>query len=262
MSEMMDAPRRRGRPKGTGLDDTATLVAIAQLRSVDPDLKPTTAIRKLGITDPSVVRRLRDKLKSDDFGTTPHGVANAGSLTSRSAPPSGPRKSTLTPQRAVGPLQTKVTSKLPLRKQSSSKTVQAPAITPAAQSKHDVKQPDSNVPPLKAHEQPRRHTIDQSATGTIDPPKTNQHAEQPQYNVPQPWFTLHTTGPAEDPQVEAMRLASEAATAVSRLYLHCLVHAASISPMAMALRAQTMSGQWLTAFFAQYAPAGERPRKT
>lgn len=51
----------RGRPKGTGLDDTAYLQAISGLMASNPDLKPTTAIKELGITDPSVIRRLRDK---------------------------------------------------------------------------------------------------------------------------------------------------------------------------------------------------------
>jgi hypothetical protein len=51
----------RGRPKGTGLNDAAQLQAIADLIAADPTLKPTTAIKTLGISDPSVIRRLRDK---------------------------------------------------------------------------------------------------------------------------------------------------------------------------------------------------------
>jgi hypothetical protein len=51
----------RGRPKGTGLDDSAHIAAIARRIAAEPGLKPTTAIRQLGITDPSVIRRLRDK---------------------------------------------------------------------------------------------------------------------------------------------------------------------------------------------------------
>ena len=51
----------RGRPKGTGLNDAAQLRAIAGLIAQNPDLRPTTAIKTLGITDPSVIRRLRDK---------------------------------------------------------------------------------------------------------------------------------------------------------------------------------------------------------
>lgn len=51
----------RGRPKGTGLDDTNHIEAIAGLLAANPDMKPTTAIKELGINDPSVIRRLRDK---------------------------------------------------------------------------------------------------------------------------------------------------------------------------------------------------------
>ncbi len=61
---MTDTPRPRGRPKGTGIDDRDSLRAIVTLLSRDPALKPTTAIRQSGVTDPSVVRRLREKLKA------------------------------------------------------------------------------------------------------------------------------------------------------------------------------------------------------
>ena len=54
----------RGRPRGTGLNDAAQLRAIAGLIATNPDLRPTTAIKTLGITDPSVIRRLRDKFTS------------------------------------------------------------------------------------------------------------------------------------------------------------------------------------------------------
>ncbi len=52
---------KRGRPKGSGIDDSATLREIANAISADKELKPTTAIRRLGISDPSTIRRLRDK---------------------------------------------------------------------------------------------------------------------------------------------------------------------------------------------------------
>ena len=55
---------RRGRPKGSGLDDRAQLNAIAQLLATDRSLKPTTAIKRMGVTDPSTIRRLRDKLRA------------------------------------------------------------------------------------------------------------------------------------------------------------------------------------------------------
>jgi hypothetical protein len=52
---------QRGRPKGSGIDDRARLREIAALITSQPNIKPTTAIRMLGESDPSVIRRLRDK---------------------------------------------------------------------------------------------------------------------------------------------------------------------------------------------------------
>ena len=56
---------RYGRPRGTGLDDSHQLESIAALLAANPGLKPTTAIRSLGVDDPSVIRRLRDKFRMD-----------------------------------------------------------------------------------------------------------------------------------------------------------------------------------------------------
>lgn len=58
---MSETKARRGRPKGTGIDDRARLRSIAALMFAEPGLKPTTAIKRIGITDPSIIRRLRDK---------------------------------------------------------------------------------------------------------------------------------------------------------------------------------------------------------
>ncbi len=58
---MASATARQGRPKGSGIDDSQQLARIAALLAADPKLKPTTAIRSLGIEDPSLIRRLRDK---------------------------------------------------------------------------------------------------------------------------------------------------------------------------------------------------------
>lgn len=52
---------RRGRPKGSGIDDSRRLREIAAMIVDDPELKPTTAIKNTGICDPSTIRRLRDK---------------------------------------------------------------------------------------------------------------------------------------------------------------------------------------------------------
>jgi hypothetical protein len=75
----------RGRPKGTGLNDAAQLRAIAGLLAEQPDLKPTTAIKKLGINDPSVIRRLRDKYHSME--TDLIAELKAGAVSAREALP-------------------------------------------------------------------------------------------------------------------------------------------------------------------------------
>lgn len=51
----------RGRPKGTGVDDKARLEAVTKLLRANPAMRPTTAIKAIGVEDPSAIRRLRDK---------------------------------------------------------------------------------------------------------------------------------------------------------------------------------------------------------
>lgn len=60
---MPTAKTRRGRPIGSGINDTERLTEIAARIAAKPGLKPTTAIRAMGISDPSSIRRLRDKFK-------------------------------------------------------------------------------------------------------------------------------------------------------------------------------------------------------
>ena len=58
---MPTAKTARGRPRGTGLDDRAVLKSVIELIATHPEMKPTTAIRSVGVSDPSAIRRLRDK---------------------------------------------------------------------------------------------------------------------------------------------------------------------------------------------------------
>ena len=60
---MLHSPVRRGRPKGTGIDDSVRIARLVELLRIHPDLRPTTAIRLMGYSDPSAIRRLRDKYK-------------------------------------------------------------------------------------------------------------------------------------------------------------------------------------------------------
>ncbi|MEO0810871.1 MAG: hypothetical protein AAFW82_09620 [Pseudomonadota bacterium] len=80
---MLDKHRqRRGRPKGSGIDDRSRLLAIAEAMERDPQLRVTTAIKQLGFDDPSTIRRLRDKFKANHEALLqPLHAASYGSLT-------------------------------------------------------------------------------------------------------------------------------------------------------------------------------------
>jgi len=58
---MITGKRQRGRPKGSGINDRESLSRIAEIIAANPAIKPTTAIKQAGITNPSTIRRLRDK---------------------------------------------------------------------------------------------------------------------------------------------------------------------------------------------------------
>jgi hypothetical protein len=61
---MKTSEHARGRPKGSGIDDEDLLREIARLSLADPELRPTTAIKRLGHTNPSTIRRVRDKFRA------------------------------------------------------------------------------------------------------------------------------------------------------------------------------------------------------
>jgi hypothetical protein len=76
----------RGRPKGSGVDDASALAAVAELIAANPGMKPTTAIKALGITNPSAVRRLRDKYQqrvAPEMKASPPAVNNVITLSTR-----------------------------------------------------------------------------------------------------------------------------------------------------------------------------------
>jgi hypothetical protein len=57
--------RGRGRPIGTGKDDSYTLSRVADLIAANPALRPTTAIKRvLDTLDPSIIRRLQVKWRA------------------------------------------------------------------------------------------------------------------------------------------------------------------------------------------------------
>lgn len=76
---MTETKARRGRPIGTGIDDSDRIQRLAELLKTQPNLKPTTAIRVMGFSDPSTIRRLRDKYKACQ-NTTPAAANTSGTL--------------------------------------------------------------------------------------------------------------------------------------------------------------------------------------
>ncbi len=60
---MSAAKAKRGRPEGSGINDGIWLRELGRLVRINPAIRPTTAIRALGVSDPSTIRRLRDKYK-------------------------------------------------------------------------------------------------------------------------------------------------------------------------------------------------------
>jgi len=81
----MVTDRKRGRPKGTGINDHETLIKIAQLIAANPNMKRTTAIKQAGVTNPSVIRRLRDKYQEQEHILLAE-VAAANGKVKREAP--------------------------------------------------------------------------------------------------------------------------------------------------------------------------------
>lgn len=83
---MPHSNNRRGRPKGSGIDDRAVLRRIGDMIEADPTLKPTTAIKAIGVSDPSTIRRLRDKFKAGDDHDLPLPAPSSGACVGVAAP--------------------------------------------------------------------------------------------------------------------------------------------------------------------------------
>ncbi len=77
---------RRGRPKGSGINDQQRLGEIARLIGNNPRMKPTTAIKAIGITDPSAIRRLRDKFNIEHGDGYPSPAVPRFAASGRAAP--------------------------------------------------------------------------------------------------------------------------------------------------------------------------------
>jgi len=124
---MAQSKRTRGRPPGTGINDRHHLEQIRSLIAKGPSLRPTTAIRQLGIDNDSTIRRLRDKYRaelSDARHTTPaHKVSvkrtdpAAAALSAAAQPLSAPRD----PSRQAQPAATGTEPLEPAKRSSNTK---------------------------------------------------------------------------------------------------------------------------------------------
>ena len=73
---MTKSTRRRGRPTGTGIDDSADLFRMAELLADHPSMKPTAAIKSISTKwTESSVRRLQRKWKAVGFPILQHAKA-------------------------------------------------------------------------------------------------------------------------------------------------------------------------------------------
>jgi hypothetical protein len=278
--------RRRGRPKGTGINDQATLIRVADLLSADSRLKPTTAIRKLGISDPSIIRRLRDKLRTPmaAIAAAPRAIALVTSAATKSTKPSAkprPRKSATRANRSLrspNPVQGVAQQAQPEPQPAPALPLPVP-LTPS----DDIKAretallaaylqammqsaPPQPEPPLPM---PAGPTSVSSTPPIPTPAKPEPTLPAPQATQSHPFagFSMPgmpaflqpfqhkpaaqgpQTGPAtgDARQLDAIKLAIEATTAIAKLQLHITENAMSFSPMALMLQGQSVMGQMMIA---------------
>ena len=226
---MTDNPRPRGRPKGTGIDDREILQSIFSLLNEDVGLRPTTAIRQLGISDPSVVRRLREKLKTDGHTATP---ATPGASTGTGTGSAAKQE----------PAVRQPQPRMPARKKQSSEKREQDTIASKYPEPQEAPQPAS--PAQQAPQSPQP----EAPVSSIAQPSPNVEPPAMPPGVGAPKL------PLADPQLEALRLASEAAGAMSRLYLHCMSFAQQTNPLALALRSQTVMSDFFSSILSAAPP--------
>lgn len=282
----MAAARRRGRPKGTGIDDAEILARVMTVLAVGRANKPTTAIKQIGISDPSEIRRLRDKLRSADKSfSLPLAIAPDAK---RVAPKSSSRVMRATSQTpTTHPKGPAPTSPEPPQIAAASANSPPPIAgpTPGADSKDRetallaaylqamMRSPPPQSPEPLPYPQRSSAMNSEPERPPLPPQPTprsaqTHHAAEPQpksaalhpfggFTIPgmpnflQPFLQSEpsqpTTGTPDGRQMEALKLAIEATTAIAKLQLHITQNAMSYSPMAMMLQGQSFMGQMMIA---------------
>jgi hypothetical protein len=262
------ARRGRGRPKGSGIDDDARLSAIKSLLAGDPKLKPTTAIKQVGISDPSAVRRLREKLRaSPQRSATNTGLIKTKTVRDRqpAAALATPREDAVTAEvPAPQPEPTAFISKHPPLAAETEKRTREALLLAAyleAMAKAPPSTPQPTTPaPTTAEPQksdPRRPPTPEPGEANKEPRTEPRQEQQAPFTFPgMPPFLQPFRQPTPPPQtgsqtqhLEGMKLAVEAMTSMTKLQLHITENAFSYSPLAMMLQGQALVGQMLLASF-------------
>ncbi len=225
---------RRGRPKGSGIDDAQTLQRITALMAGDTSLRPTTAIHRAGVSDPSVVRRLREKLKAQAI----YSPLAAGK---RAAP--GAQKNAPAEARPARSAALKITDSL------APQTLPPPAAAPVAPPAGDRTEAQKREAELLATYMAALAAPAKPAEPPVGYPEPAPASERssPRPQAPAPNSPQLPGIP--NPALEGMRLAIEAAVAVSRLQLFLMGGALKGTPWATMLQGQAMMGQMMLAAF-------------
>ncbi len=216
-------PPRRGRPKGSGLDDTQVLRRIAHVLQTNAGMSPTTAIKQAGINNPSVIRRLRDKLKSDvkpRTQKTKHVSAAAKVATS------GAKRSKLPPVPVTSPRRKAPARRAARPARQTAATRQPAAVATPAVEALAVALPTALVtPPNPATEPPAAAPL---------PPQTKQEH------------------PNATKSFDPLRSTLETAAAMARLQRHIFEQSVATSPLGLMLRSHAMFAEFMATAMASH----------
>lgn len=258
------APARRGRPKGTGIDDTGLLQQVRAALAADPALRPTAAIRAAGVADPSAIRRLRDKLAAAP-------VATKKATKSSSERPVVPLK--------AGPAAIKTARTRPAARRPAAVPPNGPAETPDAQTLANYLAAVGGAPVASPAGRAAIMTAAAPATGPLAgaPAERTDGAATAALNtaarvrasgpeapaqtrsgtsaVPPSPFEMMARMAAPmtaSPQMvlEGVRLAVEVTAAVSRLQVFMMQGSLKGTPLAMMLQGQAAMAQMMLATLA------------
>lgn len=210
--------RGRGRPKGSGLDDAKALATITAMLAADRAMRPTTAIKRAGVTNPSTIRRLRDKLR--EAGESPARVPAAALASSRpqtvtaelpeTASPIIDRPAVDRPAAATAPAsddsaQPSSRKHPPLAAETEKRTREAlllaaylDAMTKSLPAEHKQAAPIAPVEHRRAPQAPPADAPIEPRPAPAAPPPAGSptgHSQQPQQNSERPAGTAQTPPP-------------------------------------------------------------------